>query len=164
MSRFSFIDDRDLGRLEKIMQSYIAAIKSNTKATGKWTTGKSCGTLSTFINGGSDFLEIGIKSSDPILVKQLETGRKPGKMPPVDAIFQWSKDKGLSFKDDKVRRQFAFATAKKISKEGSKQYKAGRNENIYSNLYPKYKGFLVKGVNSALKTSIKLMINDILKK
>lgn len=47
-----------------------------------------------------------------------ETGRMPGGMPPVDAIFQWSIDKGLEFGTERERLSFAWATAKTIEARG----------------------------------------------
>lgn len=47
----------------------------------------------------------------------LDGGRVPGKMPPVDALFPWVKQK-LGVVDDVEARSMAFAVAKKIEKEG----------------------------------------------
>jgi len=48
-------------------------------------------------------------------------GRGPGKAPPVDPILEWVKWKGI-VKSDKEARGTAFAIAKSISKNGTKNW------------------------------------------
>ena len=57
--------------------------------------------------------------------KQQEEGRAPGKMPPVEAIYDWLQYQkyGITYSDDKERRSIAFAIAKKISTEGTYRFR-----------------------------------------
>lgn len=53
----------------------------------------------------------------------LEEGQGPGDTPSPDAIFEWSRDKGLAFMDDSDRMRFAWAAALKIGREGTERHK-----------------------------------------
>lgn len=66
--------------------------------------------------------------------QQLETGRKSGRFPPISAIEQWIKDKGIA---NKIQGQIsisslAFLIARKIAKEGWKRQEYGGVELISS--------------------------------
>ena len=66
--------------------------------------------------------------------QQLETGRKSGRFPPIDAIEQWIKDKGIA---NRVQGQIsisslAFLIARKIANEGWKRQEYGGVELISS--------------------------------
>ena len=66
--------------------------------------------------------------------QQLETGRKSGKFPPISAIEQWIKDKGIA---NRIQGQIsisslAFLIARKIAKEGWKRQEYGGVELISS--------------------------------
>lgn len=61
----------------------------------------------------------------------LETGRKPGRVPKgfYGIILQWVKDKGIHVEKPK---SFAYLVARKIANEGTKLYRSGQKEDIYS--------------------------------
>lgn len=64
--------------------------------------------------------------------QQLETGRKSGKFPPINAIEQWIKDKGIA---NQIQGQIsisslAFLIARKIAQSGWKREKYGGVELI----------------------------------
>ena len=66
--------------------------------------------------------------------QQLETGRKSGKFPPINAIEQWIKDKGIA---NRIEGQIsisslAFLIARKIAKSGWKREEYGGVELISS--------------------------------
>ena len=54
----------------------------------------------------------------PISFMVLNNGRRSGSFPPIKAIYNWSKLKGINFATDKERMRFAYNTAKKIYNEG----------------------------------------------
>lgn len=66
--------------------------------------------------------------------QQLETGRKSGRFPPIDAIEQWIKDKGIANKiQGKISiSSLAFLIARKIANEGWKRQEYGGVELISS--------------------------------
>lgn len=61
----------------------------------------------------------------------LETGRRPGKVPKgfYQIIQQWMIDKGIQVEKPK---SFAYLIARKIAREGTKLYRTGKHEDIYS--------------------------------
>ena len=66
--------------------------------------------------------------------QQLETGRRAGKFPPIDAIKQWIQDKGIA---SRIQGQIsisslAFLIARKIAKKGWKREGYGGVELISS--------------------------------
>lgn len=66
--------------------------------------------------------------------QQLETGRKSGKFPPINAIEQWIKDKGIA---NQIQGQIsisslAFLIARKIAQSGWKREQYGGVELISS--------------------------------
>lgn len=61
----------------------------------------------------------------------LETGRKPGKRPPIDVIEQWVKDKPIVPQGISTR-SLAFLIARKIGEEGSLLYRQGGKSGVIS--------------------------------
>lgn len=57
--------------------------------------------------------------------KFIEDGRKPGKMPPINSILKWIKQKGLKPRNRKIKsnKQLAFLIARKIGRFGIKPKK-----------------------------------------
>jgi len=62
----------------------------------------------------------------------LETGRKPGKRPPISVIEQWIKDKPIT-PDGISTKSLAFLIARKIGEEGSLLYRQGGKSGVISN-------------------------------
>jgi hypothetical protein len=60
----------------------------------------------------------------------LETGRKPGKRPPISVIEQWIKDKPIA--SDINPKSLAFLIARKIGEEGSLLYRQGGKSGVIS--------------------------------
>lgn len=60
----------------------------------------------------------------------LETGRAPGKRPPISAIEEWIKNKPIA--SDINPRSLAFLIARKIGEEGSLLYRQGGNSGVIS--------------------------------
>ena len=50
---------------------------------------------------------------------QQKQGRAPGKFPPIEAIIEWIKVKGIQKKDNISDRSLAFLIARKIAKSGT---------------------------------------------
>lgn len=55
-------------------------------------------------------------------IMTLETGRKPGKMPPVEPIQRWMQQRGIVPRDIS-QESLAFLIARRIGREGSKVYR-----------------------------------------
>lgn len=54
----------------------------------------------------------------------LEEGQEPGTAVSPDTLFQWSRDKGMAFRDDADRMRFAWLAADKIYREGTERHKS----------------------------------------
>lgn len=67
----------------------------------------------------------------------LERGRKPGGVPRdfIDILKRWAAAKGISFSDEKQFNIWANAVKWKIIREGTKLYKSGQTEDIFSTPY-----------------------------
>lgn len=60
----------------------------------------------------------------------LETGRNPGKRPPISVVEQWIKDKPIA--SDINPKSLAFLIARKIGEKGSLLYRQGGNSGVIS--------------------------------
>ncbi|WP_277099091.1 hypothetical protein [Coprobacter secundus] len=69
----------------------------------------------------------------------LETGRGPGKIPKdfQSIIAQWAVDKGLFSPDDYKLKTFSYFVSKKISDKGTKLFRNGGDNEVYSQEIPK---------------------------
>ena len=92
---------------------------------------------------GSTIQSLTIQSSDDSVTLfgrpyfgTLETGRKPGKMPPVSSILDWIKAKPIPVPTKMKDTSFAYAIAKKIANEGTSLYQKGGRNDVYSNEIP----------------------------
>lgn len=101
--------------MEKLQLEFLAKYKEKgMEASGDW--GRS---LETVVNQSDDGLLTGsVKAFD--YSQQLETGRKPGKFPPREAIENWINEKGLAARiEGQISvSSLAFLIARKIANEG----------------------------------------------
>lgn len=131
---------QDLMRFERLMSQYKLQIKSKMQQYKKWVSGRTWESINPYVNYYNNTLDIGLKSTNPTVVAVQETGRGPGKVP-FDferTIFKWSMQKGIQFKNQDERWTFANAVKWKTIKEGSSQFKEGRNNDIFTNQYKTY--------------------------
>lgn len=93
----------------------------------------------------------------------LETGRKPGKRPPIDVIEKWVKDKPIIPKNKISTRSLAFLIARKIGDEGSLLHREGANSGVISKSIneQRIKEGLVDKLNSSFRDYV---INEFVKK
>jgi hypothetical protein len=91
----------------------------------------------------------------------LETGRKPGKMPPISAIEEWVRNKPIA--SDINPRSLAFLIARKIGEEGSLLYRQGGKSGVISDFIndQKIKEDLVDLLDDKFREAI---INEFIKK
>ena len=84
----------------------------------------------------------------------LETGRKAGKVPKNfrQIIEKWATDKGLSFDTPAKLRSFSYLVARKIAREGTKQYRTGRRTDVFT-----------EAINETVTNIQKQIGNDMLK-
>tara|TARA_R110000803_G_scaffold149081_4_gene214508 strand:- start:326 stop:790 length:465 start_codon:yes stop_codon:yes gene_type:complete len=65
---------------------------------------------------------------------QLVYGRKPGTLPPVEAIKQWIEEKGIT--SDLTTTSLAWAIAMKIKRDGTNYYQKGGTDLVSSVITP----------------------------
>ena len=139
-------------KIVEILKQMKSDIEANIDASGVSATGKSRNSLSVVEYDKGVKLVSSFK-----YFAVLETGRRPGKMPPVNPIVDWIYARGLQKETDAKTRGFAFAIAKKIGGEGygrpTPPHKAfgSTTSNIYSNVLRAYIPILKKGIVATIK-------------
>lgn len=98
----------------------------------------------------------------------IDSGRGKGGVPKgfADIIYQWSKDKGIKFDRESKRKSFAYLTAKKIAREGSRKFnnKADRTTIIDSAIkasIPKFLKTLSISKIEQYNSQVQEIINEI---
>jgi hypothetical protein len=114
------------GLVEAILKNFAEEIIAGIKSRIPNVTGQSAESLGYRIVG----TELVIFSSMKYFTV-LETGRKPGKRPPINVIEQWINDKPI-IPDGISTRSLAFLIARKIGEEGSLLYREGGKSGVIS--------------------------------
>lgn len=112
-------------------QQTIEGIRNNikTKQVTKYGAMNASGKMADSLGYRIDSKGLVIFSSEKYFTV-IETGRKPGKRPPISAIEQWIKDKPVA--SDINPRSLAFLIARKIGEEGSLLYRQGGRSGVIS--------------------------------
>jgi hypothetical protein len=76
-----------------------------------------------------------------------------------ERLYSWSKLKGISFQTDTQRWAFSYALARKINKEGTRLFKQGGRQDIYTPVVSTIK----KNILVALNKSSVLSAADVVK-
>lgn len=96
------------------------------KASGSWEKNLEVVTASNSVK------LIGAKYTE-----QLIYGRRPGKFPPIKAIEQWLKDKGIRPISEKMKiSSLAFLIARKIANDGTNYFKKGGTDLVSAVITP----------------------------
>ncbi len=125
--------------LTQLLNQLVAELKANIPNA----TGETSASLEVQVQDKNNNLFTGV--SGKILADKhffvLETGRRPGKMPPIESIKKWVEAKGFSFpivtsagNKIKTAEGLSWAIAIKISKEGSKLFRQGGHSGVISNV------------------------------
>lgn len=112
--------------LSKEFESLKADLIKAYDAKGMRASGKFADSLEVKVNG----LTAQIWGED--YAQQLETGRRAGRFPPINAIEQWIRDKGIAnrIQGNISISSLAFLIARKIAREGWKREEYGGVELI----------------------------------
>jgi hypothetical protein len=151
-----------------------AAIVNNIRVTGQWASGRTAASMAVYVSGNTGEL-VGRKAFGT-----LETGRKGGRVPRNfhDIIYQWMMDKGIHaspipYKTDRPHkyseqergdRTMAYFISQTIRREGTRLYRDGGRDDVYSRAIP----LTIQRINSRLNgifaavitQQIKLNIGD----
>lgn len=154
---------KDLLRFKRIMAQQKLQIKSKMLLYRKWASGRTWNSLEPYARVTGSFLEVGLSSSLPIVVQSLETGRGRGKIPmDFDKIlYDWSIAKGIGFSSTRERMKFSRGLAFKIMRDGTVQFRAGRNTDIFTDTKPTYDkkitDMAIKAVHSKMIVKTKFL-------
>ena len=145
-----------------ILEYAKVEIQENMIKEGINATGKTSKSLTVTVNG--NFVRLGNENKLPF--ETTEEGRPSGRVPRnfTDIIFQWHKDKGLDWGDEKNARKIAYAVAwGKIRRLGygrpSGTIFGSKEKNIYTPVIGKVR----KKLEVDLKNEIEVKIKNYLK-
>lgn len=115
--------DEIVGKIAGILTSARDNIRASMESKGVNASGRTSASLQVVQRGDSIMLIKAAGNNAPM--QTLQTGRAGGKVPAgfYDIIKQWSRDKGLSFANERERNTFAYFTARKIAREGTARHK-----------------------------------------
>lgn len=141
--------------LESIRQELIQRHHQlNMKASGQW----------------ADSLRVQVNGTKGKLIGKdytyyMQIGRRPGRMPPLEAIEQWIINKGLKPIEDKIKTSsLAFLIARKIKEEGTKYYQQGGTDLIDSVVTPQRIQKIIDRVGQLKVVELKSQILEIVQK
>lgn len=128
------------------------------------TTGRTARQLAE--THGPDFVEV----TGPQHLQTLITGRGPttsgtaGEPKLSEILAQWAKDKGLTFDDPNMTfEQFGFLAARKIHREGTELYRAGRNSGLLDKVLTQaYLDTLLARIAAGEMTAITTALSNVL--
>ena len=109
------MNEQDLIETRRVLESWgddvLSSMRNILSTNGKIASGNLISSLKYEITFNGTNLDIEFQM--PEYGEFVDRGRKPGKMPPISSIQQWTQIKGIP-------QKAAFPIAKKIAKEGIK--------------------------------------------
>ena len=149
-------------KVVEILEDAKVEIQENMAKEGINASGATSNSLTVTVNG--NFVRLGNENKNPF--ETTEEGRPSGKVPEnfTDIIFQWHKDKGLNWGDEKEARKIAGAVAwGKIRRLGygrpSGTIFGSKKKDIYTPVIGKVR----KKLEVDLKNEIEVKIKNYLK-
>lgn len=132
-----------MSELSETLKQLLTQLADEIKAGIPNATGKTAASIEVNIEdkniAGFPLVSGEIKANRYFTV--LETGRRPGKMPPIDSIKEWVQAKGFNFPmttslGNTIRNAegLSWAIAIKISKEGTSLFRKGGHSGVISNV------------------------------
>ena len=117
--------------VKNFAEAVIAGIQNNirTKNVTQYGAMNTTGQMADSLGYKWDGSTLVIYSTEKYFTV-LETGRKPGKQPPLDPILKWIQAKNIT--TDIKDRSLAYLISRKIGKEGSLLYRKGGKSGVIS--------------------------------
>lgn len=132
-----------MSEISETLKQLLEGIAKELKAGIPNATGKTASSVQVSVKEGNQS-GFDITSGKIIANKYfgvLETGRRPGKRPPIESIKEWVEAKGFSFpiitnagKKIKDSEGLSWAIAIKISNEGTSLFRQGGNSGVISSV------------------------------
>lgn len=138
------------------LQTLKAQITANIRATGQWASGKTAASMAVMVSGNIGEL-VGRKAFGT-----LETGRRGGRVPRnfEAIIYDWMQAKGVHAEpmpyktsrphkyseQERGDRTMAYFIARTIRREGTRLYREGGRDDVYSRVIP----LTIERINSRL--------------
>lgn len=137
-------------------------IRANMQTQNINASGRTSAALQVRQNGSR--LELVKVAGDNAPFQTLQYGREGGKVPAgfYYIIKQWTRDKGLQFDTESQRGTFAYFTARKIAREGTKRHETP-NTQVYSEPIKKaveavsqeVRRYILQGVQTTIKANFR---------
>lgn len=137
-------------------------IADNIRRKGKWASGKTAESMAVQSERGERKSTVTLVGRPDF--ETLETGNPPANRPARefrDILYQWSKAKGIPFKEDRERWWFAYRMAGIINGQGDRQYRSGKRADVYSTAAQESADAINEAINKevgALATTITTQI------
>lgn len=140
-----------------LLEQAKSDIQSSMAANGINASGRTSDSFHVVEADGHIMLVMGGDGTAPLAT--LEIGRAGGKIPYnfQEILFEWSKNKGIPFPDDRQRKTFAWFLSQKIKREGTQRHKTP--VDVYSTIVhdtvEKLKPAIVQAVKDHFKNTRK---------
>lgn len=138
--------------VRRCLEEIRASIAANMQEMGRNATGESVASLNVRMNerGGALY---GAEQW-----RTMETGNKG--FVPVGVIFDWSLAKGLSFQDERARWSFSYAVQYNIRYYGTRLFRLGRPQDIYTTAINEAVAKLYKELGSLYAAQVGIINKD----
>lgn len=152
--------DYDITKLRKLADDFANEYADAIIYEDKYATGKLANSVRSTIELDDKIISVSIIADEEW--KYVEYGRKPGKMPPIDAILSWVKVKGLPRSNSAPKKggklptqeQLAYAISNNIKKYGIKETRIFENLYQKTDFYGKVQNTIAELVQDAIMKKI----------
>ena len=136
-------------QITQLLEQAKDNIQQSMATNGINSSGRTSDSFHVVEEDGHIMLVMGGHGTAPLAT--LEIGRAGGKVPYSfqDILFEWSKNKGIPFPDDKMRKNFAWFLSQKIKREGTLRHKTP--VDVYSTIVHDTVAQLKEGIVTAVK-------------
>jgi len=143
--------------IDKLVYDKLDALRSRIAANIKTSNQYASGSMSQSLTIESKPNQWSLLAAKFFAV--LQTGRKPGKMPPISNILNWIKSRSIQL-EGKSNLSMAWGIAKWIAKHGTRLFQSGGRKDIYTNEIKTFKKNLFSDIRIKLSVYIKQTIQD----
>ena len=139
-------------RLERLRED----IRGGMAAKGINASGRTSESFRVVEYEGGVKLVMGGTQGRTAPLETIETGSAP-QWVPLSALYEWVRDKGIPYADDRERRRIAYAVRRKIAREGTDRYI--NPVDVYSGLVSE----AAKDINGTITATVSEYVNNFAK-